>query len=106
MLSMSFLACYLNIIRRGDFDRIVFNLYLHSISSVISVSITSTFKKSFFIFCNHVCKGRKISPAIEYEIIGEGSQILTNQKRESTVFSLLIGRNLRPFPDSFVLYSL
>ena len=35
---------------------------------------------------------------IEYEIIGEGSQILTNQKRESTVFSLLIGRNLRPFP--------
>ena len=29
--------------------------------------------------------------AIEYEIIGEGSQISTNQKRESTVFSLLIG---------------
>ena len=45
-----------------------------------------------------------LSP-IEYEIIGEGSQILTNQKRESTVFSLLIGRNLRPFPDSFVLYT-
>ena len=42
--------------------------------------------------------------AIEYEIIGEGSQILTNQKRESTVFSLLISRNLRPFPDNFVLY--
>ena len=41
----------------------------------------------------------------EYEIIGEGSQILTNQKRESTVFSLLIGRNLRPFPDNFVLYT-
>ena len=42
--------------------------------------------------------------AIEYEIIGEGSQILTNQKRESTVFSLLISRNLRPFPDNLVLY--
>ena len=28
---------------------------------------------------------------IEYEIFGEGSQISTNQKRESTVFSLLIG---------------
>ena len=42
---------------------------------------------------------------IEYEIIGEGSQISTNQKRESTVSWLLIGRNLRPFPDNFVLYS-
>ena len=31
---------------------------------------------------------------IEYEIIGEGSQISTNQKRESTVSWLLIGRNL------------
>ena len=49
----------------------------------------------FLVTCNFV---------IEYEIIGEGSQILTNQKRESTVFSLLIGRNLRPFPDNFVLY--
>ena len=28
---------------------------------------------------------------IEYGIFGEGSQISTNQKRESTVFSLLIG---------------
>ena len=43
---------------------------------------------------------------IEYEIIGEGSQISTNQKRESTVSWLLIGRNLRPFPDNFVLYYL
>ena len=42
--------------------------------------------------------------SIEYEIIGEGSQISTNQKRESTVSWLLIGRNLRPFPDNFVLY--
>ena len=31
-----------------------------------------------------------VSP-IEYGIIGEGSQISTNQNRESTVFSLLIG---------------
>ena len=42
---------------------------------------------------------------IEYEIIGEGSQISTNQKRESTVSWLLIGQNLRPFPDNFVLYN-
>ena len=33
------------------------------------------------------------------------SQISTNQKRESIVSWLLIGRNLRPFPDNFVLYS-
>ena len=51
--------------------------------------------------CNHAA----FLHSIEYEIIGEGSQILTNQKRESTVFSLLIGRNLRPFPDNFVLHS-
>ena len=37
-------------------------------------------------------------------IFGEGSQIPTNQKRERTVFSLLIGRNLRPFPKNTVLY--
>ena len=43
---------------------------------------------------------------IEYEIIGEGSQILTNQKRESTVSWLLIGQNLRLFPDNFVLYNI
>ena len=29
--------------------------------------------------------------AIEYDIFGEGSQIFTNQKRENTVFLLLIG---------------
>ena len=43
--------------------------------------------------------------AIEYGIFGEGFHILTNQKGESTVFSLVIGRNLRPFPDNTVLYS-
>ena len=37
---------------------------------------------------------------MEYGIIGDGSQISTNQKRESTVFSLLIGENLRPFPEN------
>ena len=41
---------------------------------------------------------------IEYEIIGEGSQISTNQKPGNSAFSLLIGGNLRPFPDNFVLY--
>ena len=49
-------------------------------------------------------KGKYFIVAIKYEIIGEGAQILTNQKRESIVFSPLIGRNLRPFPDNFVLY--
>ena len=44
------------------------------------------------------------SKTIEYGIFGEGSQISTNQKRESTVFSLLIGQNLRPFPENTVLY--
>ena len=39
---------------------------------------------------------------IEYGIFGEGSQISTNHRRESTVFSLLIGRNLRPFSDNTV----
>ena len=42
---------------------------------------------------------------IEYEIIGEGFQISTNQKPGNSAFSLLIGWNLRPFPDNFVLYS-
>ena len=32
---------------------------------------------------------------IEHGIIGKGSQILTNQKRENSAFSILIGRNLR-----------
>ena len=41
---------------------------------------------------------------IEYEIFGEGSHISTNQRQESTVFSLLIGLNVRPFPENFVLY--
>ena len=34
---------------------------------------------------------------IEYEIFGEGSQFSTNQKRESTVSWLLIGRNLMSY---------
>ena len=48
--------------------------------------------------------GNRIINPIEYEIIGEGSQISTNQKPGNSAFSLLIGRNLRPFPDNFVLY--
>ena len=44
--------------------------------------------------------------AIENSIFGEGSQISTNQKGESTVFSLLIGRNLRPFPENTVVHFL
>ena len=43
-----------------------------------------------WILMSHEC----IHIHIEYEIIGEGSQISTNKKRESTVSWLLIGRNL------------
>ena len=31
---------------------------------------------------------------VEYGVIGEGSQILNNQKRENSAYSILIGRNL------------
>ena len=41
---------------------------------------------------------------IEYGIFGEGSQISTNQNRENSAFSLLIGRNVKPFPENTVLY--
>ena len=41
---------------------------------------------------------------IEHGIFGEGSHILTNQKQENGAFSLLIGRNMRPFPENTVLY--
>ena len=41
---------------------------------------------------------------IEYGIFGAGSQISTNQRRESTVSSLLIGLDLRPFPDNTELH--
>ena len=40
----------------------------------------------------------------EYGIFGEGSHILTNQKRDNCAFSLLIDRNMRPFPENTVLY--
>ena len=38
-------------------------------------------------------------------IFGEGSQISTNQKRKNTVFSILMGSNLRHFPENTVLYN-
>ena len=46
----------------------------------------------------------RLGRSIKYDIFGKGSQISTNKKRESTVFSILFGRNLRPFPDNTVLY--
>ena len=44
---------------------------------------------------------------IECGIFGEGSHshISTNQKLENCAFSLLIGRNMRPFPKKTVLYN-
>ena len=47
----------------------------------------------------------KIPRIIEYGIFGEGSHNLTNQKRENGAFSLLIGQNMRPFPENTVLCS-
>ena len=54
-----------------------------------------------FLSCSN--DNNKIRFCIEYEIIGEGFQISTNQKPGNSAFSLLIGQNLRPFPDNFVL---
>ena len=55
-----------------------------------------------FSSVDNIAKSRSrtqlICTSIEFGIIGEGSQILTNQKRENSAFSILIGRNLRPFP--------
>ena len=45
-----------------------------------------------------------LARTIEYGIFGEGSQVSTNQKRKCTVLTLLIGWNLRPFPENTVLY--
>ena len=42
---------------------------------------------------------------IEYGIFGEGSRISTNQKRENSALLILIGRNLRPYPDNTALYN-
>ena len=45
-----------------------------------------------FILLGRVKRVRpEIACGIDYEIFGEGSYISTNQRRESTVFSLLIG---------------
>ena len=44
--------------------------------------------------------------AIEYGIFGEVSQISTNQKRENSAFSLLIGQNMRPFSENTVFYTI
>ena len=60
----------------------------------------SRFKERLLI----VVVAYELTHNIEYEVIGEGSQISTNQKRENNDSWLLIGRNLRPFPDNFVLY--
>ena len=43
---------------------------------------------------------------VECGTFGEGSLILANQTRESTVFSILFGQNLRPFPEDTVPYVL
>ena len=46
----------------------------------------------------------KHSPDLrEWGIFGEGSHILTSQERENDAFSLLIGQNMRPFPENTVL---
>ena len=49
-------------------------------------------------------KSKLFPELIEHGIIGEGSQISTNQKRENSAFSFLIGQNFRPFLEHTVLY--
>ena len=41
---------------------------------------------------------------IGYSFFGEGSHISTNQKLENGAFLLLIGINMRPFPENTALY--
>ena len=65
-----------------------------------------TFHKSYLDFKN--LKNLSASPNItlfNYRArnFGERSQISTDQKLENTVFGLLIGSNLGPFPKNFVL---
>ena len=57
-------------------------------SFVIGITFDESFLKIF-----------AITLTIEYGIFGEGSHISTNQKRENSASSLLIGGNLRPFPE-------
>ena len=68
-------------------------------SLVIKLAVSHCFvtKVLQFKFISSLKKGSQKQMAInivriiEYEIFGEGSHISTNQKRESTVFSPLIG---------------
>ena len=55
------------------------------------------------VFVNNACRAVLLL-VIEYGIFGEGSHISTNQKLENGAFSLLIGRNMSPFPENAVLY--
>ena len=63
-------------------------------------SILILYGSNFKAKLNYIC-------GLPYRLLsGKGLifDILTNQKRESTVFSLLIGRNMRPFTEDTVLY--
>ena len=56
-----------------------------------SSEVTCTTGTIFTFSTEPTCPLPGLKHIIEYEIFGEGSQISANQKRESTVFSLLIG---------------
>ena len=51
--------------------------------------VVGTAKIVFCLLCSYVFRFSRIIGS--YSIFGEGSQISTNQKREGTVFSILIG---------------
>ena len=59
---------------------------LSASKNIVPIKSYATFKSSKF-----ATLPQDYPSLIEYEIFGEGSHISTNQRRESTVFSLLIG---------------
>ena len=74
--------------------RVEFALKL-KINNILLDSVLSSFTVEIYV--------QGCAP-IEYGIFGEGSHILTSQKRENGSFSILIVRNIRPFPENTVPY--
>ena len=54
--------------------------------------------------CERNCENwKRLNLTIEYGIFGEQFQISTNQMREDSALTILIGSNLGPFPKNTVL---
>ena len=68
------------------------------------LQLVECIKYDLYLDCALTRFVKQLIKLIEYGIFGEGSHIPTNQRRENGAFSLLIGRNMRPFPENTVLY--